>query len=678
MAAIRVFVVRPFNLKEGIDFERVDAELIQPALRKFAQTHDVNVSGGTTQEVIRQGNIRKDMFQRLVTADLVIADVSVDNANAFYELGIRHGLQDRWTFLIRCSQPPRPYPFDLQTDRYFTYDAANPGGSVDAMAESLRATISSKEKNSPVFLLLPKLNPHPRGDLITIPQDFREAVDRVHSGGQRGDLRLLAHEVQGLEWQTEGLRLVGEAQFKLKAFRGAKETFEALRRFESEDLNANQRLGTIYQRLARNEQPDIKEDLLTRSDQAIRRALKAASTPKDRAEGFSLLGSNAKTRWIDQTTSVETERRPRQALRSPHLANAVDAYLDALRQNLDAHYPAVNALGLLKVQGALARALPDVWKAKFDDAEDPLLKIDQATARVTALLQLALGMDTILGKPNSMDAWAGSSKADLLLLTSTNAERVADAYRQALTGADHFTIEATRRNVEIYRDIGLFEPNASTALEAIDEALAAASRPPPARVRVVLFTGHMVDAPTRSKDKMRFPPTARAEATARKMIDDAVVAEAAEEGGISMAIAGGACGSDILFHEACLANGIRSELYLALPEAKFLSASVLRGGPAWVERYRKLCTRLEMRVMQDSEALHDWLVEKPDYDIWQRNNLWMMFSAIASDARNLTLIAFYNAEREPDGPGGTKHLVETARNWGFKTIELNARVLLDA
>jgi hypothetical protein len=54
----------------------------------------------------------------------------------------------------------------------------------------------------------------------------------------------------------------------------------------------------------------------------------------------------------------------------------------------------------------------------------------------------------------------------------------------------------------------------------------------------------------------------------------------------------------------------------------------------------------------------------------------MMFNALASGAQHLTLIALYNREREPDGPGGTAHLVGVAREWGFKAIELDARALL--
>jgi hypothetical protein len=115
---------------------------------------------------------------------------------------------------------------------------------------------------------------------------------------------------------------------------------------------------------------------------------------------------------------------------------------------------------------------------------------------------------------------------------------------------------------------------------------------------------------------------------------------------------------------------------LALPADQFMVKSVQRGGPLWVERYQALCERNPPLVLQEGEALPNWLVDKAGYDVWQRNNLWMLFTALATGARRLTLIALYNPEKDPDGPGGTAHLVQEARNWGFKSVELDARTLL--
>jgi hypothetical protein len=53
----------------------------------------------------------------------------------------------------------------------------------------------------------------------------------------------------------------------------------------------------------------------------------------------------------------------------------------------------------------------------------------------------------------------------------------------------------------------------------------------------------------------------------------------------------------------------------------------------------------------------------------------MMFNALATCARHLTLIALYNRERDPDGAAAA-HLVNVASSWGFKTVELDARELL--
>jgi hypothetical protein len=192
----------------------------------------------------------------------------------------------------------------------------------------------------------------------------------------------------------------------------------------------------------------------------------------------------------------------------------------------------------------------------------------------------------------------------------------------------------------------------------------------------VLFTGHMVDAPDRPEDKMRFPRTAQAEAKARAMIESAVRQELNGHDSTMLGIAGGACGSDILFHEVCEQLGVATDLYLAVPEDKFQVKSVQRGGPGWVDRFRSLVKRVTPRVLQQAEPLPRWLTDKNNYDVWQRNNLWMMFNALATGSRDLTLIALYNAEREPDGPGGTRHLVEEASQWGFKVVELDARRLL--
>ena len=194
-----VFIVRPFGTKSGINFDQVEEDLIRPAMAQ------ANLTGGTTVEFIQQGNIRADMFEQLLVADLVIADISIHNANAFYELGIRHALRDKRTFLIKSKQATpgerdakdTDVPFDLKTDRYLAYDQNQLGGAVEILAAALKLTMDAQRADSPIYQLLPALKPADPEDVLVVPLDFSEEVERVEAATNCGDLQLLAAEVDG-------------------------------------------------------------------------------------------------------------------------------------------------------------------------------------------------------------------------------------------------------------------------------------------------------------------------------------------------------------------------------------------------------------------------------------------------------------------------------------------------
>src|SRR5215207_7590880 len=98
-------------------------------------------------------------------------------------------------------------------------------------------------------------------------------------------------------------------------------------------------------------------------------------------------------------------------------------------------------------------------------------------------------------------------------------------------------------------------------------------------LNVVLFSGHMIDAPGR--EKPRFPPdkeTIAARAIAEALAD-------LEVGSSDLAICGGACGGDLLFAEAVLARGARLELYIPFDESTFLEKSVDFADRDWRARY---------------------------------------------------------------------------------------------
>jgi hypothetical protein len=664
-----VFIIRPFGTKSGIDFDRVEKELIRPAMGKASLT------GGTTGEFIQQGNIRTDMFEQLLIADLVIADISIHNANVFYELGIRHAFRDKRTFLIKSKEDKtkeidtkeQEAPFDLKTDRYLSYDGGDPALSVEALANALNATVDSQRADSPVYQLLPALEPSDPDKFLVVPLDFREEVERAEANKNCADLQLLAAELDGFAWRVAGLRLVGHAQFRLKDWPGAKATWQAVRDYDDMDVEANTLLATIFQRLG---------DLVS-SDHAVERALQNKEiSGRDRAEVRALMARNAKVQWEQSwATALDVESAQKSALGSPYLEKSFELYREGFIEDRNHFYSGLNALAMVTMLTELAQVQSTIWEDSFDskqDAAQKLQKLKELRSDLAAGVRLAIESKQIaLQRTNRSDFWVEISIADLICLTSSRPNRVGQAYRKALADASEQARDAVRRQLLLYQRLGILKENIQAGLDNI-APVTQPTQTQQAPTHVLLFTGHRVDAPDRKTP--RFP--AAKEKHARVVIFEAVRNEKAKAKGPVFGIAGGACGGDLLFHEICEALEIPSQMYLVLPKNEYIKASVADGGPDWVERFNRFYDKLKPKILSDSDRLPRWLRAKKDYNIWQRSNLWMLHNALCISQDHLTLIALWNGATG-DGAGGTEDMVNRAKDRGATFIHLDAKKLLD-
>jgi tetratricopeptide (TPR) repeat protein len=685
---MRAFIIRPFGKKKDgkgdeIDFDAVARDLIDPALTA------VGAEGRETLDIVQSGNIRTDMFRRLLTADLVVADLSIHNANVFYELGIRHALRDHGTLMLRCDADS--FPFDLQTDRYFTYDKKDPAASVAKLTESLEAINAQiktnySAKDSPVFTSLPNLAEPDPSLFNPVPEDFGEEVSRAKARGWAGDLTLFSNEVKGFEWEVKGWRVVGKAQFDIKAMMGAKTTWERIRDLEPQDLEANLMLGTIYERLGD----------LDRSTDALTRALNNNKIKQnDRAEAFSLLARNSKTRWRRNWESRAPSERATEALRSPHLQESFQNYERAFDEDLNHFYSGLNALAMMKVMIELAKKFPDEWAAQFpsdDEAAQELKKHEAHATQLVSAVQLSLKANSKrLEREDKKDIWADISAVDLMCITTNAPARVAAAYRRlALSGG--FNVESITKQLAIYRYLGVLDCNLAEVFKVLGEPPAlpepgAAPAAKPEHKRVLVFAGHMIDAPDRKEP--RFP--ADKEKVAREKIKEIIVKEMESGAGVSCGYAGAASGGDILFMEVCAELNIPTRLYLAIPPAKYINSSVIKAGGDWLERFWDIHNRHEqnkqLRLLSeveeaksDKDYIPAWLRSKADYGIWQRNNLWLLFNALAeacdekSGDPNLTLIALWDGAGG-DGPGGTGDLVDKVKTIGARHRIIDTKAL---
>ncbi|SDD47842.1 hypothetical protein SAMN05660690_4315 [Geodermatophilus telluris] len=654
---MRAFVIRGFGVKAGVDFDRVHEDLIGPALDA------VGLEGGTTGLIVEAGNVRDDVIHELLVADLVVADVSIHNANVFYELGVRHAVRDRATVLVRARVDE--VPFDLRGERYLSYDPTAPAEAAPRLVQALRETLANERVDSPVFTYVPGLATGDRSALLEVPRDLAEDIEQARDQKWAGALRLIAEEVTGLRFEEAALRAVAQASADVGDDSGAKDAWERIRAAHPDDFEVNRALSDTYRRLG---------DLVA-SDQAIERALGGAALgSRDRAELYALRASNSKRRWAKQWRSAEDEdARVRLALRSRELETAVRSYGRGFEEDLNHWYSGVNALAMGRI--ALELALRDgaTWQTRFDtdeDAETDLRRLRSHVASLTSTVRASL--DTARARchrEGTTDPWLDISRADLRFLTNDDPERVGAAYEAALSpDLSRATIRSIKEQAEIYRDLGILVDNAEATLAVLPEAGVQEA----ARVHPLVFSGHMIDAPGRAQP--RFPPDAEevAARAIRERVSGIKAAVEAEPGVALLGIAGASDGGDLLFHEACHELGVTTHVLLPVPELVYRATALSRQASRWAERYHTALRRAaEVRTLARSHTMPGWLATRPDYDTWQRSNRWVLHYAwAATTTGRVTVLALWNG-LVGEGRGGVSDMVATGLQRGAEVVTVD-------
>jgi len=638
-----VFVLQPF----GAGFDLPDRDLIAPGL------HELGIRGRTTGNLLEAGNVRSDHLQSLLTADLVIADISVADWNVFYQLGIRHALRDKRTLLIRATNIAGPaFPFDLKTDRYVSYDARNPAQSLNSFISAVKGALDSDITDSPLFRALPNLISVSPEQITAAPPEFHEDVTAAERERSTSNLRLFSEEVRTLPWALVGLRMAGRAQSRLGSYRGAAETWEQVRRTNAGDKEANLALGTIYQRL----------NDLAASDEALQRVSRRPDLSEaEGAEVFALRGRNSKARWREEWQGRENAGNI--ALISPLLRESIQQYSLAFQRDPHSYYAGLNALSLLAIQCELAKSRAKAWEDQFETEEEAraeVSRLERERSLFAAAVELALRE---AGNKNQEDFWFQLSRADWTLYTAVKTPRVVAAYRHALSGVPPFAVESARSQLMVLRDLGVMRESVQSVLEVFPPSTnrfdsggeTAAPR------TAILFAGHTLDGPTRKEP--RFPKDSEAEV--RRRILEAVMAVKAGSPNM-IGICGASAGADILFHEVCLEAGVPTVVCLPYPPEDFVSSSVQYAGSEWLGRFFSLLKNLPLRILANSAELPSWLGSQPRYSVWQRNLHWMLASGMEEGNAGLRLMALWDGRDRP-GYGGVSDFVHQAQARGLHT-----------
>lgn len=659
---LHAFVAMPFGKKPGqmgemIDFDAVYRDLIQPAV----EAAGLEVFRADQEQ--RAGDIKTDMFQQLLMADLVVVDLTLDNPNVWYELGVRHALRARDVVLIQG--PREKQPFDIYTDRKLNYslqdgvpDPASRDKDSAALTVMIEATLKSWQgrKISPVYQLLPYLQ-EPEWKSLRIGdakeywqlhEDWESRIDLARSTGRPGDLLVLADEAPVAAFRAEAHLKAGVALRKAGRNWFALEQFDQCLAVEPDNLTALREKGICLQRLA------LAGEAGHSGERAREHYRLVLETHPGDIETWALLGRVDKDAWTAawQAQGRAPERmRDDAAYESALLRAAIASYRRAFRANPAHYFSGINALVLMHLHGDLTGDR----------------RYDTEAASMAGAVRFAAECEADPGQL----FWAKATLGDLEVLTG-KPEAVISAYQEGIVQArgDWFALDSTLSQLRLLRDLG-FRPEAVDAgIGVFERALERLTRPDDKWQprQVLLFSGHMVDSADRKEP--RFPPDQEPIAAAR-------IAETLEQLGAGpddLALTQGACGGDILFAEACLKCGVKLRLLLPFDEPEFIQRSVVRGGEAWRDRYLAIVRQLA----SPPRAAPAELGEPPKYAAedypYERCNLWLLYTALAHGIAKVHFICLWNGGGG-DGPGGTEHMYNEVNRRTGQVCWLDTRKL---
>jgi len=340
----------PFGVKEEpggsrvVDFDRIHAECLEPAA-EAAEVESIRAD-----EEALGGIIHKAMYERLLLAEIVVADLTFANANVFYELGIRHAARPRSTILIYAKLGQ--LPFDVAPIRAIPYEIGSEGEVSDpdalraAIAERLEVAKNGDGADSPLFQLL---SDYPG---ITLPHEATEAfrerarwaseltiraneATRVEPDAAREELARIEAEIKALRDVNGELLVVLMLSYRaIEAWADVVRLAEALPPRVAE-------LPTVREQLAmalnRRSQPGDRRRAIAILEEMLEKH-------GDSPETLGILGRCYKSRWQEKREAGD----PGDA---DALEDAIEAYDRGFATDPRDYYPGINLLTLLCRRG---------------------------------------------------------------------------------------------------------------------------------------------------------------------------------------------------------------------------------------------------------------------------------------------------------------------------------------
>jgi tetratricopeptide (TPR) repeat protein len=339
------FVITPFGRKPDaagrmVDFDRIYADVISPAVEA------AGLAVVRADEEKGAGFIHKLMYERILLSEFAIADLTILNANVYYELGIRHAARPSTTVLTMALGSP--LPFDVGPLRALPYGIGadgipdNAAVAREAMTQRLIESRQHRGMDSPLFQLLEGYEAAP--------------IDRAKTDVFRAQVAYSqALKNQLAEARTQGVEALDKVRDELGDIDATEAgvvvdlmlSYRAASQWDRiVDLHARMDPALAHTVLVR-EQCAMALNRVGRDREAEAMLTELISERGPSSEACALLGRIHKDRWEKGLKAGDTLQA------RGHLRKAIAAYRRGFETDWRDAYPGINAVTLMTISNPL-------------------------------------------------------------------------------------------------------------------------------------------------------------------------------------------------------------------------------------------------------------------------------------------------------------------------------------
>lgn len=223
-----------------IDLDKTYKYIIEPVFKRLGFVCY------RASDISHSGVIDKPMYDNILKADFVVADLTTFNPNVLYELGVRHAVRKHTTIVI--SDDRHVLPFDLShvnIDKYQHLGNGIDHGEVNRFSDYLEAKVKQlleePEVDSPLYTLYPEL----QMPMFT-QREVNKIKENIRETGSLSDYITMAEDFKRSNDYKSAIRVLMQAK-----------------KLNQDNILVTQRLALCTYK---SELPDPKQALLTATE----------------------------------------------------------------------------------------------------------------------------------------------------------------------------------------------------------------------------------------------------------------------------------------------------------------------------------------------------------------------------------------------------------------------------